>query len=703
MSTKESFMASLLATEKLRVEHRVCNTAYFDLNDRIVVLPIFKETMLPEVEDLLIGHEIGHALFTPQDGWHNAVKGKTRGFASFLNIVEDARIERMVKMRYPGMRKQFFLGYSYLLKNEFFGDLKKKKISDFLLIDRINLFFKIGAQVSVEFKNQEEKDFVARVNDCKTWEEVVEIAQDLFAFCKEEKALFNLPDSWSDTDLEEGNDHVPHRALEEGDEKKDEEDEDEDEDERKISRAGGRGTGDARMDDDVESETDDSFSEKIKELYVTDKGIKSTHYVELTTVNPNHYIVPHTTAKNLLEVTTHSDLQEELLKERTTYKKFLEKNSSYINFMAKEFELRKNAQQLAKAKTNKTGVLDNTKLFGYKFNEELFKSTTVVPGGKNHGMIVFLDWSGSMTYHMTAAIEQTLILVAFCRKVNIPFRVYAFVSYLTGLDNTVESRPKRPWADRQRESKSYSPTPNDAMQLIEFFSDKMSFREYTDMVSTLMKQAEIYRPAARPGDVSIRGSSALHLSGTPLNDALYISRYIVDNFKKGYKLDSVNVIVVSDGSSTQMGFIEAGRDVVVIDPVTKNEFRARRNDWGMDRAWRETNMLVGLAKKSTGARYIGFFLANKFSNLGQFYNYSHTKDDVARTKFNSEKYILAPDVTFDSYFLVKGGASLVIGNEELDADIAGATKAVIYNSFKKNRERKILSRGFLTRFIAMIA
>ena len=66
----------------------------------------------------------------------------------------------------------------------------------------------------------------------------------------------------------------------------------------------------------------------------------------------------------------------------------------------KEFECRKAADSYARASTARTGVLDTSNLHTYKFNEDLFKKVTVLPDGKNHGLVFVLDWSGSMSQVM---------------------------------------------------------------------------------------------------------------------------------------------------------------------------------------------------------------------------------------------------------------------------------------------------------------
>ena len=62
----------------------------------------------------------------------------------------------------------------------------------------------------------------------------------------------------------------------------------------------------------------------------------------------------------------------------------------------------------------------------YKFNDDLFKKVTTLPGATNHGMVMVLDWSGSMVDNLKGTIEQLLQLVMFCRRTKISFRGVCF-------------------------------------------------------------------------------------------------------------------------------------------------------------------------------------------------------------------------------------------------------------------------------------
>ena len=106
----KSRLAKLLAAENIHVEHRACATAALDVKNRVLILPIWKD-ITNDLYDLLVLHEVGHALFTPLDGWHGAASSRPQRFKGFLNITEDARIEKKIKRKFPGGRKSFVKGY----------------------------------------------------------------------------------------------------------------------------------------------------------------------------------------------------------------------------------------------------------------------------------------------------------------------------------------------------------------------------------------------------------------------------------------------------------------------------------------------------------------------------------------------------------------------------------------------------------------
>ena len=110
------------------------------------------------------------------------------------------------------------------------------------------------------------------------------------------------------------------------------------------------------------------------------------------------------------------------------YNAFKKDAQKSVNYLVKQFEMKKSADEYKRSAVSKTGVIDTNKLFKYKLTEDIFKKVTVVPEGKNHGLVMYLDWSGSMQYQLLDTLKQTYNLIWFCRKANIPFRVYGFQS-----------------------------------------------------------------------------------------------------------------------------------------------------------------------------------------------------------------------------------------------------------------------------------
>ena len=145
-------LARLLATENLIVEHRKTATAMFDVERRVLTLPLWDKAS-STVYDMLVGHEVGHALFTPNEDWREVADCPK----DFVNVIEDARIEKLMKRKFPGLRKSFAGGYKELNDMDFFSILDED-LSTFSLIDRINLHFKIGASACLLYTSPSPRD-----------------------------------------------------------------------------------------------------------------------------------------------------------------------------------------------------------------------------------------------------------------------------------------------------------------------------------------------------------------------------------------------------------------------------------------------------------------------------------------------------------------------------------------------------------------
>ena len=190
----KSQLAKLLATENITVQHSAAaHTAMFDVKNRVLILPVWRE-MSNDLYDMLVVHEVGHALDTPVDGWLDALPGiatRVTGSASnkavaavkgFLNVIEDARIDKRQKRRFPGARRNYVKGYAELIEKDFFGT-KTKDVNSMTFIDRLNIYFKGGAMSGIKF-TAEEKAMVDRVDAAETFDEVMALTEEIFGWSK---------------------------------------------------------------------------------------------------------------------------------------------------------------------------------------------------------------------------------------------------------------------------------------------------------------------------------------------------------------------------------------------------------------------------------------------------------------------------------------------------------------------------------------
>lgn len=189
----KSQLARLMATENLTINHVKAQTASFDPMKRVLYLPIWKD-MSGVIYDLLTGHEVGHAQYTPAEGWHSAATDKTKShnYKGFLNVVEDARIEKKIQRKYPGLRMSFKNAYAELMKRDFFG-IADRNVNRMPFIDRLNLYSKSQWTMDISF-NRKETELIEKVRIAETWEEVVKVTDEIFAYSKDEQQELKLGD-----------------------------------------------------------------------------------------------------------------------------------------------------------------------------------------------------------------------------------------------------------------------------------------------------------------------------------------------------------------------------------------------------------------------------------------------------------------------------------------------------------------------------
>ena len=540
-------LAKLLAQEDLIVEHRQVETAQFDVEKRILTLPMWEKAEA-SVIDMLIAHEVGHALYTPNE-WDFVGQIPL----SYVNVIEDVRVEKLMKRRYAGLPKTFYNGYKDINKKDFF-QLQFRDLEEFALIDRINLFYKVGSFWDIPFTGAQEIAFRDEAATVETFEEVKDLAARIAKYQQEqvsdstsqteatEGTPIELPQQGSGdkiqssqqepTESKESNEQgteAPTKAEQEDGQKSEESQESAP---SPAAPAGKGATSGKTYGDDLEAVTDSILEESIQNLVDTESA--PITYVTLPEINLEKTIVtPDTWVKCLEDYWTEHE-HFEFAEIDAEWRKYKTQSSKEVNYLVKEFEMKKSASAYARTTVSKTGVLNTSKLFQYKYNDDIFKKIAVTPDGKNHGLIFNLDWSGSMSNVLFNTMKQLLNLVQFCKKTGIPFEVYAFTNE---------------W-DRANAGRVDNPIENEVIiegfNMINFASSQLKTKQLDKVMKYMFRLA--YSMTYRHSRYNVPYS--LYLSGTPLNEAIISMRQILPQFIKKNNVEKSHIINLTDGEGS---------------------------------------------------------------------------------------------------------------------------------------------------------
>ena len=694
----KSQLAKLLATEDLIVEHKQVQTACFNVHTRVLTLPMWDKAS-NTVYDLLVGHEVGHALFTPDENWLQKVAVPPQ----FVNVVEDARIEKLMKRKYMGLAKSFFKGYKELNDEDFFS-INDSDISDFNLADRANLYFKVGNFVDLSF-DSEETVLIQKIADVETFDEVLKVAEELYLFCKKEKE-----EKVDDTEMppEMNGETASASELE-----------------TKQEESPGEGSGDsegpqgdqsseeatASLTDEPEIQTADALQENLQDLVDTDS--RENVYVEIPNVDLKHIIAPNDEIHQVIDDwfriqqnnCSHINLFAQADEEFIKFKRNAQKE---VNYLVKEFECKKAADSYARSTTARTGVLDTSKLHTYKYNEDLFKKVSVIPDGKNHGLIFILDWSGSMSKVMLDTVKQLFNLIWFCKKVSIPFEVYAFTNEWKKGDRE----------DRHEKGEyAYTPKENHLVvggdfSLMNLLNDKVNGKQFEHQMLNIWRVAKAYSNFyGSPYSVPCR----LGLSGTPLNETFVCLHKIIPQFQKQNKVQKVQCIVLTDGEAAHLSrHVEVQRHWET-EPymgcrqlsggVSFLRDRKTGNTYQVPYGWHGFTdmMLKNLRDNFPSVNFVGIRVLES-RDANHFMSLYHDRGSNVFHKMQSEwkktRSVVIKKSGYHAYFAMSAASLAQESDFEVDE---GATKAKIKSAFIKSLKTKKLNKKVLGEFISLVA
>jgi len=697
----KSQLAKLLATEDLVVEHKKVETAQFNVHTRVLTLPMWEKAS-NSVYDMLVGHEVGHALYTPDIDWLKEHKVPPQ----FVNIVEDVRIEKLMKRRYPGLSKTFYRGYQELAQQDFFA-IGDDDLSTYNLADRTNLWFKIGNYITIPIERGEETDIINMIGDTETFDEVLEAAKVLYKYCKkkQEEEIKTQLDELEMSGFSEQS--APASDFqEEGEGEQEQPGETESyggtaEQEQQTSSQGGE------HNEEPEVKTVDSLEEALKNL-VNQNGEENV-YLEIPKLDLSKIIVTNSEIQKQCEAVWADQEMEKFEFVDKQFVEFKRSAQKEVNYLVKEFECKKAADSYARATTARTGVLDCTKLHTYKYNEDLFKKVTTLANGKNHGLVFILDWSGSMGQVMIDTIKQLYNLIWFCKKVSIPFDVYAFTS-----DYPLVKYNKDGSANMDNCKFAYERR-NGTLHIPEWFSMMNLFTSEVNGKSLEQQMKSIFRIAHSFKYYSnYQIPVGMGLSGTPLNEALVSLHQIIPQFKEKHKLQKVQCVVLSDGEACMTKYDREVQRRFEAEPfigtatIRENSFlrdRKTGNTYSFDCEWYEMTdiLLRNLKDTFKDTNFIGIRVlesrdAGAF--IRRYCGYYGETHDKTMTAWKKQKAFSIKSSGYTTYF----GLSANALSQDSEFNVADdATKTQIKSAFVKSLRSKKMNKKILGEFVELIA
>ena len=762
----KSQLAKLLATENITVQHNNVATASFDVANRVLTLPIFK-IKDKHVYDMLIAHECGHALHTKVDDWSEISSDDRLRMA--VNILEDTRIDKIMQNAYPGIVNDYKKGFDKLNDSNFYG-LQDNNINELSVLDKINMRSKSLERLDIEFSD-DELEIVKKVDKIKSFDDVVKLAKEILKYQKQkdQQQMMDVGDIQMSDEKSDNEKNVDGENTDGENSESDDSNSSEDGDQESEDTDGDGNSDSKPMDSDSkerqENETYSEYEKRLEKLKEEenlkknasmapqdmddDFGITNQQFEkavqELTQTGssnerqyanlpkPNLEDTIITYKQWLKDFGNKVDNNERYKSEMTNrYSKFKKDSMKTVNYLVKEFEMKKSANAYKRANTSKTGVIDPMLLKNYKFTDDIFKKLTVIPDAKNHGMIILVDWSGSMSEVLPSVIQQLMNLAWFCRKINIPFEVYAFSNYYRyDYDTRNRNLPKS--FDLKSSDIFFS-----SFNLVNFISHKMSNQDFEKGMLNLYLTLESYdyrgyspqhiidwskfnedgEYLARP--ISI--PECMQLGSTPLNQALATMIDLIPKFKSKYNIEKMSFITLTDGAS------DSGDGIV--DEVSKNsdgktEITKKRSEgkWIINvkgknfetkntsyRSEAMTGLLLKVIKEKYNTNNIGFYLIPKksrrhlnwaienYDSKGRYIGYD--LDDVMKDLTKNNVH-LTPKTGYDKYFITVGNTRVETADlSSLDTD---AKTSDIKRLFKKSMTGRLKSRVLLNNFIDEVA
>jgi len=664
------------------------------VKSRHLVMPVWNVS--ETVQTMLIAHEISHALWTPYELSRTLLdEAEAEGYKidklqRIANMIEDVRIEKLMKVKFPGTRRDFFLGYKEINDLDLFK-FNEMDLTKIALIYRLNIHFKWGVLGFIDVNlTEDEQEIADMVDNVVTFEQVMVLA----------KFLYGSPDS-KGKKVEEEKDQMFGEGESEDGESED------------MFEKGLRGT----------------LSPKGKEF--------TSNTVVLTGLKDvNEQIV---STDKLSASFFEKQYETHIIREPdlAAYRTFVRESDAFVRQLVAQFERKKAADEIRRERPKQTGQLNLDRLHQYRTHDDIFLSKIVKKDGKNHGIVFMLDFSGSMSQTIEHAYLQVLQLVWFCEKAKIPFEVFAFTDvaeyYLIPQDKC--EKDENGFRKYRNHDENLARTCKNAMQygdarLINLASSRDDAAK-RERLLCMIYETYVANCRSQP--------NLLRLGGTPTVECVAVVSQFMKEWVAANNIQVPTLMVVTDGepngfqikdsTDTCGEYSEEFSIVTVTNDILETVSRIKKSDY-----YSLSNDVIGTMldslRQKLNTRVVGMFVGGKTLSQGDFqkfcvveqervdaqeaYRTGKIKQDRCSIERDSERYIAAMEMYkndgcliahkdvftgYDEFFLIK--TPKIVKDEDAIATSGGFTK--VKNTFIKTMGKRAGSRVFLSRYVDIVS
>ena len=712
MNTSLSIFARALATENISFAFdATAETASFDTKTRHLIMPVWNVS--DTLQTMLVAHEISHALWTPYERSEAlflaaAEEGFDRNLLHRIcNMIEDVRIERLMKQKYPGTRRDFFLGYKEIADKDMFrfSEMDMTRIGT---VNRLNIHFKWGVPGFIEVPiSDEEAKFVTMIDEVETFDDVFEVAKALYrdpltAAEREQFAKMRAKGGQG------GENDAPEEA------------------------SGGDQMGAAGKIGDMAC----AFARK------TGKDFISTTLTISPVENYEEQIISTDTILKKYEDEINNPCNNPF--DMKGYREFVRESDAFVRQLVAQFERRKAADEIRRERPKQTGMLNLDRLHQFRTHDDIFLSKIIRQDGKNHGIMFMIDLSGSMAGGLGDCFLQVLQLVWFCEKAKIPFEVYGFTDGVWMDDEKQYAAEQKAWFDDTSPTKQpfkfskYAQYANDRANSIEFGDAKL-FQLASSSDSAASRErllAYLYESL-----ITKRRNRLIRLANTPTVESLILVTQVMQEWVTKNNIQIPTLMIVTDGEPNGIyckgeympcAFCDSNSTLTVTNEIlgTVHTFNGAENP-----QINIANLIVGAMldslRTTMNARCVGLFVGpntlseshfrqfcvsrNEWEAMNAAYrekNVDHYKTrqtvgnsaryEAARQSYRDNGVILVHESVFpgfDAFFLMRNPK--IVNDNEAFASSGNFTK--IKNTFVKTMGKRSSSRVFLTKYVDIVA